>query len=556
MMRQQPYFCLFGRLVLHWQPLSLALYAMLIIATASAFLPILIQQLLHSTFLQQDLSRIQMISLAIIILFIARGMASYISISSIHKASCQLGIDLRMEIFNKLLTLPVSHYAHLSHHDIDKLISRINRITHSIARNIRILAQDCLTIIGLIICIFYLNREFSLLLLFIAPLLILIIQVTHDYLNTFDQRNSSASNSLVQHLLQSIKQYREIRLHGGQNHENERLGKTAESIYQAEIQQASIKAAVIPISEVVATMILVAVFYFISQQVLNDLLSLDTVGAFIAAVLLLINPIQRIAGLPKQLQHEQKNIEIVLSFIQQASGQDTGTQSIAHVHGKLTFEHVRFGNNAFTKPILNHINFTIKPGEIIVFTGYTEDEKNAFIDLILCLQQPTSGRILFDDHSLSDIQLNDLHANIAMITYDSVLLDEIIAGNIAYGTMRCANEAKITAAAQASHAMEFIREMSEGLQTWIGNDGANVTQQQRQQIAIARALLKNSPILILDEIPAADEPDSDNLLLDLEKLMQNRTTLIFNQQIPHLKKIDRIVVLENGCITESLTNIR
>lgn len=556
MIRPQPYFRLLGRLAPHWKPLSLALFAMLVIATTLASLPILIQQLLDSTFLQRDSSRIQITSLAIMMLFIARGIASYVSIFSVKKASSQLGIDLRMDIFNKLLTLPVSYYSHLDHHDIDRLIFRINQITHSIARNITILTQDCLTIIGLIICILYLNQEFSLLLLFIAPLLILIIQMTHDYLSTFNQKNSSASDSLIQHLLQSIKQYREIRLHGGQSHENERLGKTAEAIYQAEIQQASVRAAAIPIGEVITTLILVAVFYFISQQVLNDVLSLDTVGALIAAVLLLIHPIQRVAGLPKQLQHDQKNIETVLSFIHQASEQEVGTQSIAHVHGKLTFEHVRFGNNALTKPILNHINFTIKPGEIIVFTGYTADEKNAFIDLILCLQQPASGRILLDDHPLSDIQLNNLHANIAMVTKDSALLDEKVAGNIAYGTMRCANEAKITAAAQASHAMEFIRKMSEGLQTRIGKDGANITQQQRQQIAIARALLKNSPILILDEIPATDEPDSGNLLSVLEKLMQNRTTLIFNQQIPHLKKIDRIVVLENGCITENLTNIR
>lgn len=556
MMRPQPYFRLLGRLAPHWGPLVLALFAMLVIATMLAFLPILIQQLLDSTFLQRDSSRIQITSLALMMLFIVRGIASYVSIFSVNKACSQLGIDLRMDIFNTLLTLPVSYYSHLDHHDIDRLISRINRITHSIARNITILTQDCLTIIGLIICILYLHQEFSLLLLFIAPLLILIIQMTHDYLSTFNQKNSSASDSLVQHLLQSIKQYREIRLHGGQNHENERLGKTAEAIYQAEIQQASIRAAAIPIGEVIATMILVAVFYFISQQTLNNALSLDTVGALIAAVLLLINPIQRVADLPKQLQHDQKNIETVLSFIHQASAQDTGTQSIAHVHGKLTFEHVRFGNDALTKPILNHINFTIKPGEIIVFTGYTADEKNAFIDLILCLQQPASGRILLDDHPLSDIQLNNLHAHIAMVTKDSALLDEKVAGNIAYGTMRCANEAKITAAAQASHAMEFIREMSEGLQTSIGEAGTKITQQQCRQIAIARALLKNSPILILDEIPATDEPDSGNLLSVLEKLMQNRTTLIFNQQIPHLKKIDRIVVLENGCITENLTNIR
>ncbi len=556
MMRPQPYFRFLSRLVTHWKLLSLALLAMLVIAATLASLPILIKLLLDSTFLQKDLSRIQVTSLAIIMLFIVRGIASYVSIYSISKASSQLGIDLRMDIFNKLLTLPVSYYLHLNSDDVGMLISRTNQITHNIAHNINILTQNCLTIISLIICIIYLSHEFSLLLLLVSPLVILIIQMTHDHLSKFNPENSLAADSLVQHLLQSIKHYREIRLNGGQDYENQRLGKTAAAIYRAEMQQASVRAAIIPIGEVMIAMILVAVFYFISQQTLGNALNLDTVGALITAALLLINPIQRITSLPKQLQHDQKNIETILLFLDQVSEQDTGTQSIEHICGKLAFEQVRFYNHTLTKPILNHINLIIKPGEIIVFTGYTEAEKHAFIDLILRLQQPTSGRILLDDHLLTDIPINNLHASIAIVTEESVLLDEKVAGNIAYGAMRCANEAKITAAAQISHAMKFIREMSEGLQTRIDGEGEKITKKQCQQIAIARALLKNSPILILDEMPVADEPDSGNVLSVLEKLMQNRTILIFNQHIPRLKKIDRIVVLENGCITENLTNTR
>lgn len=556
MMRLQPYFRLVNRLAPQWQLLSLTLLTMLVIAATLASLPILIKLLLDSIFLQKDLSHIQMTSLAIIMLFIVRGIASCVSIYSVNKASSQLGIDLRMDIFNKLLTLPIDYYLHLNNDDIGMLISRTHQITHNIVQNINILVQDCLTIFSLTICIFYLSHEFSLLLLLISPLVILIMQMTHDHLSKFNPKNSLAADNLVQHLLQSIKHYREIRLNGGQGYENQRLGRTAEAIYRAEMQQASVRAAIIPIGEVLTAMILVAVFYFISQQTLNNALSLDTVGALIAAALLLINPIQRITSLPKQLQHGQKNIETILSFLDQLSEQDTGTQNIEHVCGKLAFEQVRFNNHTLTKSILNHINLTIKPGEVIAFTGYTEVEKNALIDLILRLQQPTSGRILLDDHLLTDIPINNLHANIAIVTKDSVLLDEKVAGNIAYGVMRCANEAEITAAAQASHAMEFIREMSEGLQTRISKESEKITKKECQQIAIARAFLKNSPILILDEMPATDESDSGDILSALEELTRNRTTLIFNQRIPHLKKIDRIVVLENGCITENLTSTR
>lgn len=491
--------------------------------------------------------------LAMIALFIIRGIASYLSIFTVNKATGKLGIDLRLDFFNKLLTLPVSQYSHLNkNNEINTLISNIHQITQTTPRYITIITQDSLAIIGLIICTLYLNQEFSLLLLLVTSFVVLVTQMTHSHLNRPDQESLLASKNLIQHLSQSIAHHRKIRIDGGQMYESQRLGKISETIYHAEMQQAIVKAIAVPAGQIITALILTAVIYMVALQVITGALNLHEVGALISVVLLLILPIQRIAGLPKQLAHDQKIIETILSFLDQASEHDTGIISIPHVSGKFVFEQVRFCSDAHATPILNHINFTIKPGEVTVFTGYTAEEKNALINLILHLQQPASGRILLDDHPLADIQLNNLHANIAMLTEDDYLLDEKIAGNIAYGTMRCANEAKITTAAHASHAMEFIRHMPEGLQTQIGKTDTTINKQQFRQLAIARALVKNAPILILDEIPTHEESNPGNLLSALEKLMQNRTTLIFNQHIPQLKKIDRIVVLENGCITESL----
>ncbi|MDO8895580.1 ABC transporter transmembrane domain-containing protein [Nitrosomonas sp.] len=531
----------------------LALFAMVIVAAALASLPILIKQILESTFIDEDPSLMQTAVLAMIALFIIRGIASYLSIFTVNKATGKLGIDLRLDFFNKLLTLPVSQYSHLNkNNEINTLISNIHQITQTTPRYITIITQDSLAIIGLIICTLYLNQEFSLLLLLVTSFVVLVTQMTHSHLNRPDQESLLASKNLIQHLSQSIAHHRKIRIDGGQMYESQRLGKISETIYHAEMQQAIVKAIAVPAGQIITALILTAVIYMVALQVITGALNLHEVGALISVVLLLILPIQRIAGLPKQLAHDQKIIETIFSFLDQASEHDTGIISIPHVSGKFVFEQVRFCSDAHAIPILNHINFTIKPGEVTVFTGYTAEEKNALINLILHLQQPGSGRILLDDHPLADIQLNNLHANIAMLTDDDYLLDEKIAGNIAYGTMRCANEAKITTAAHASHAMEFIRHMPDGLQTQIGKGGTTINQQQFRQLAIARALVKNAPILILDEIPTHEESNPGNLLSALEKLMQNRTTLIFNQHIPQLKKIDRIVVLENGCITESL----
>ncbi|MDO9469929.1 MAG: ABC transporter transmembrane domain-containing protein [Nitrosomonas sp.] len=531
----------------------LALFAMTTMAAALASLPILIKQILESTFIDEDPSLMQTAVLAMIALFIIRGIASYLSIFTVNKATGKLGIDLRLDFFNKLLTLPISQYSHLNkNNEINTLISNIHQITQTTPRYITIITQDSLAIIGLIICTLYLNQEFSLLLLLVTSFVVLVTQMTHSHLNRPDQESLLASKNLIQHLSQSIAHHRKIRIDGGQMYESQRLGKISETIYHAEMQQAIVKAIAVPAGQIITALILTAVIYMVALQVITGALNLHEVGALISVVLLLILPIQRIAGLPKQLAHDQKIIETIFSFLDQASEHDTGIISIPHVSGKFVFEQVRFCSDAHATPILNHINFTIKPGEVTVFTGYTAEEKNALINLILHLQQPASGRILLDDHPLADIQLNNLHANIAMLTEDDYLLDEKIAGNIAYGTMRCANEAKITTAAHASHAMEFIRHMPEGLQTQIGKTDTTINKQQFRQLAIARALVKNAPILILDEIPTHEESNPGNLLSALEKLMQNRTTLIFNQHIPQLKKIDRIVVLENGCITESL----
>ena len=553
MLHHKPHIRLLRRIIPYRKLLLPALFALLIMALAMALLPILIQQMLDSSFIQKNQASLQMASLAMIALFIVRGIAHSISIYAVEKAGSQLGVDLRADVFTKLLALPISDYRHLNKNTIDTLMADINQITHITTRNIAILIQDTLTIIGLIICILYLNQEFSFLLLLVSPLIVLIIQMTHSYSNKpNNQEILLASSNLIQRLLQSLQHYREIRLDGGQTHESQRLGKIAEPIHHAEMQQAMIRAAIVPSSQLITALIWVAIIYFMMQQAFNNTLGLDEAGALISAVLLLIIPIQRITSILAQLQQDQTIIEALFSFLDQAHEEDTGTQSMQHICGKLVFEQICFCHDTQTKPILDHINLTIKPSETIVFTHYTDNEKNALIDLILRLRQPTSGNILLDDYPLAEIKLNDLYANIAIVPGDCVLLDEKVAGNIAYGGMRCANEAKITRAAQASHAMEFIRNMPEGLQTKIDKEGGKISKAQSQQIAIARALLKNPPLLILDELSVANGPGSDSLLSALEKLVQNRTTLIFTQHIPPLKKIDRIIVLENGCITENL----
>ena len=549
----QLYLRLLKKLAPYGRPLLYILFAMLILAASMAYLPLLIEKMLASIFVLKDLSLVQQVSLTIIALFVVRWIFGYISIYYISTISGKLGTDLRMDFFHRLVSLPVNYYAYLNHNNqIDTLVSHISRITQTTVRHIAQLVQDCLSIMGLLICALYLNQEFSLLLLLVTPFIILVHEMIRSYFSKTDQHNLLTLRDLIGHITQSVKHYRKIRLDGGQADESQRLGRISETLFHTEMQSAKIVAMAIPTSQLIAALMLTAVTYIMALQATNNTLSLSEAGALIAIALLLIFPLRRIASIPRELEHDRKMIEATFSFLDLAPEQDTGTLSIQQIRGKLVFEQIRLNDSIQTKPILSHINLTIKPSEVIVIKGYTETEKNVLIDLILRLRQPSNGRILLDEYSLDKITINQIYRNISLVSTDPFLLDERIAGNIAYGAMRCANEAKITAAAHASHAMEFIRRMPEGLQTQIHQNGNEISKKQLIQLAIARAFLKNAPLLILDEVFATQEPDSAELLSALEKLIQNRTTLIFNQQVPQLKKIDRIVVLENGCITENL----
>ncbi|MDV6346518.1 ABC transporter transmembrane domain-containing protein [Nitrosomonas sp. Is35] len=548
----QHYHRLVRKLAPYWKLLLLALSAMLMVALLLAFLPLLVKHMLAGAFVLQDPSLIQTTSLTMVAVFAARGLAGYISLYATGKAGGKLGADLRMEFFNKLLTLPIHCYAHFNSHQTSALIAHINTIAQTTAGHLARLTQDCLTIIALMICTLRLNQEFAILLLLAIPLILLIHQMTQSRFNKPEYQHSPAVGDLIEHLAQSVAHYRKIRLDGGQHHESQRLGKISAAIYQADMQQTQIKAMAIPAGQLIMMLIMLAVAYIIALQAINGALDLPETGALITIVLLFILPLQRIANLPKQLEHDQTTLEAIFAFLDQPSEQDSGTLGTPQGCAKLVFDQVRYEDDTGAKPTLNHMHFTVRPGEVVVFTSYTLEEKNALIDLILCLRRPASGKILLNDQPLPDIQLNRLYANIALVATDTFLLDDKIAGNIAYGAMRCSNEAKITAAVQASHAIEFVRHMPEGLQTDISAKGTAITRHQLQQLAIARAFVKDPRILILDELFTPQEPDPGNLLPVLEKLMQNRTTLIFNPSIPQLQKIDRIFVLENGCIAESL----
>lgn len=536
----QSYLRLLKKLAPYWKSISQAFLAMLAVAAAVSLIPFFVQRLLDSALMQQEPALLQTALLAITAFFVLRAIAGFFSVFFLNQARTRLEIDLHREFFDKLLTLPADTYTQSqTNYHIETLPLTLRQIAQSTTRLLAGPIQDGLIVIGLMAGLFYFNRELSVLLLFILPFMLLIVSVARDHFDTLNPKITAQTRKLIDRLTQSITHYRLIKADAGQMCESKQLGKISESAAQAKTRHALAQAAVTSASQIAAVLILCALGYLLASQVMNGTLNPSAASAIIAALLLLTPPLQRLANLPRQLACDQPLLDAFFSFIDQAPEQSTGTLGIPRANGKLFFDRVRFGDEI--EPLLNFTDLTIHPGDVVVFKGYTAHKKNSLIDLLLRLKSPAHGTILLDDLPLDSIRQDDLYANIALLPAEAALLDDNIAGNIAYGARRCSHEAEITAAALDSGASAFIRELPGGLQTRIGEEGTDLTLEQLQLLAIARALLKNAPILILDNVPELQDPAAEILLPALVRLMQNRTVLIFSQHIPPLKKIDRVI---------------
>lgn len=534
-----------------WKFFFWAFWALLIMAVALSIFPILVQHILHATFIQQNSATIQSNLLAIAILLFIFGLSNFVGHYLMRKAGNHLCMQLNTDLFNTLLNLPVQHYQYLDKQQTThSALSSIKQISQSAMRIITTLVRDSLIIISLIFCLFWIERDFALLVLLLIPFATIILQVIQGQHSANLRSDTPTLNKLANHLQRSMKNFRQIRLYGGQHQEYQRLKKEALSLQDNESQQVNYKTFIALLCQLVMLFIAVAIVYLMTQQSLRGHFTLDQIGAFVMASLLLITPVRRLAGISRTLHNEQNHLERIFSLLDLNADSDHNHKTIAEVAGKLTFEHVCFFDHKPEKAVLNRINLEITPKKTVAIVCKDKQICSRLIDLLLGFYQPETGKMLLENVPFTEIKQADLLAQFALVSHDSVILNEKVAGNIAYGVTRCAHEASITAAAQAALASEFIREMPNGLQTRVDENGASMTNEQWQKIEIARALLKNAPILIMDNVWFQSSAHT-SFNKALTKLIQNRTTILVMQAMPATRKnIDHVYLLEQGMINE------
>jgi subfamily B ATP-binding cassette protein MsbA len=536
----------------YWRIFLVAVASMAVVAASEPAFPALLKPLLDGSFVNKDPTSIRMVPLLLIGLFLLRGIFTFISAYTIAWVANRLVMDLRALMFQKMVNLPTRYYDNTSSGAaIANVAFNVSQVADAGTNAITVLVRDTLTVVGLLGWMFFLNWKLSLIALAIAPVIVLIVRSFSGRLRRMS-RNAQRSMGDITHVLEeSLEGHKVVKIFGGQEYEYQRFREAANRLRLFNMKQTVAAAANVPLVQLVAAVALATIIYIATIQSATNQTTVGGFVSFITAMLMLLAPIKRLTGINESLQRGLAAAEIVFDLIDQPSEPDAGTIVLEHAKGELEFRHLSFNYEDVATPALHDISLRIAPGETVALVGASGSGKTTLANLIPLLYHPGGGKIFLDGHDIETIKLASLRDNIALVSQDVVLFNDTIAANIAYGRRNQASEAEVVAAAEAANAMEFITAMPEGLQTEVGENGVRLSGGQRQRIAIARALLKNAPILILDEATSAlDSQSEHHVQAALERLMQGRTTLVIAHRLSTIEKADRIVALQKGRIAE------
>ena len=536
----------------YWRIFALALIGMVMVGLTEVALPALMKPLLDGTFVYKDQALMRWMPAVIIAVVVVRGSAEYMAAYSINWVGNKLVMDLREAMFGKLLGLPTPYYDdHASGNLISKLTYDVTQVTAAGTSVLTVMFKDSVSLVGLLIYMLWLNWKLTLLALVMTPLIVGVVRLISVRLRMSSRSVQQAMGDVTQVLQETIEGHKVVKLFGGQRYEGARFGEQVNRVRRFMMKQTTAAAASVPIVQLLAGLALAAIVYLATQQSSGNEITVGEFVSFITAMLMLTAPLKRITGVNEPLQRGLAAAESVFDLIDQPAESDPGRSAIARVDGAIRFDNVSFTYANADRPALQGITLTINPAETVALVGASGGGKTTLANLVPRFYRPTGGRILLDGYDLETLTLASLRANIALVSQDVVLFNDSVAANIAYGVMRDTSEADIVKAAEAAHAMEFIRAMPDGLNTLVGENGVRLSGGQRQRLAIARALLKNAPVLILDEATSALDSESErHVQAALETLMQGRTTMVIAHRLSTIERANRIVVLDRGRIAE------
>ncbi len=547
------YWRLAGYLKRYWKMFAISLVSMTIAAATEPLFVALLKPLIDEGFVEKNAQAMNWIPMAIIGLFVLRGFFSYVNVYTTSFLSGHLVQRLRGEMFAKMLRLPVAYFGdNPSGKVMSKVLNDANQISQAGFNIITVTVKDGVTVIGLMGLLLYTDWQLTLITLAVLPIVTICVKYVSKRLRRLSRINQSQMGRMTQILNESIDCSKVVKIYGGQKHEEAQFVDAAQAVRENNVKQEATSAISTGVTQLIIATALAAILYFAAQRARQDGFSAGSFMSFLSGMLMLFQPVKRITSMTQSLQRGLAAAESVFGFLDEASEADNGKKKLDKITGDIRFDNVSFRYPAAERHSIHQLNLTIPHGKMVALVGASGCGKTTLANMIPRFFDPTSGQVKLDGVDISEYTMDSLRENIALVSQDVVLFNGTIGDNIAYGQMAMnATEADIEAAAKAANAWQFISQLPDGLNTFIGENGMKLSGGQRQRLAIARALLKNAPILILDEATSALDTESERLVqAALDNLMQDRTTIVIAHRLSTIENADKIVVMNAGEIVE------
>jgi subfamily B ATP-binding cassette protein MsbA len=483
-----------------------------------------------------------------------RGLGMFIGGYFMAKVAFNVVNDLRVQVFNHMTHLPVSAFDERpSGHMISLITYNINGVTVAATDALKKGIREGATVIGLLGWLFYLDWKLTLLFLSVAPIMGLLVTKVARRLRRLSSKVQDSVGDITQVSSEMINGYQVMRTFGGEAYEQDRFVQASKKNYAQNMKIIVTSAANAPVMHM-----LIAVAMSLLIYAALSFMQMDSTAAFIGyitAVGLIVTPIRQLGEVAPMILKGVAAADSVFTLLDAPTEKDTGSYEVARVKGEVKFNNLTFTYANQERPALSHVDLSVRAGEVIALVGKSGSGKSTLVSLLNRFHEADEGDILIDGVSVRDYRLSNLRSHIALVNQQVTLFNDTVAGNIAYGSLRSRDMVAIRNAADAAYATEFIDKLPEGFDTVIGESGARLSGGQRQRLAIARALLKDAPILILDEATSALDNESEHYIqAALERVMKGRTTFVVAHRLSTIEKADRIIVLDRGEIIEQGTH--
>ena len=536
----------------YWAMFSIGVIAMLLFAVTDTGFAFLIKTLTDSfagTGTVYDYQQIKvMLPVAVIIIFIIRGVSGFFSVYNIAWIGRQVIKLLRGEVYQKFLNLPTQFLDQKSNAELlSKVTFNIEQVAESTSNILTVLIRDTLTIIVLSLYMVYLNPTLASVIFLVAPVRAILVRFLSLLFRRYSERIQDSMADVTHAIKETLQNHRIIKIFNGQDYESKKFSTINENNRKHNMKLFSTKAIGDAVTIFIASLGVAGVVYVATLEQVKSSMTVGDFSGFITAMVLLMTPLKRLTNVNAMIQKGIAAATSVFSLLDEDNEDDQGQLDTNDLNGSIDFKNVCFSYNR-GENTLDEINININPGETIAIVGKSGSGKTTLVNLIPRFYELKSGQLLIDSEDIKNYSLKSLRSNISLVTQEVTLFNDTIFNNIAYGKY---SDSEVRQVVTSAHMDEFINNLPDGLETLVGDQGILLSGGQRQRIAIARALLKNAPILILDEATSSLDSESEQYIQKaLDQLMRNRTTLVIAHRLSTIENADRIIVLSKGRIVE------